>query len=144
MLANNELMIGNFVMFFDRNKIEHKAIVDQVLRHSCLLRYTTEDAGEYGQEVIVNYEDIHGIPITADLLEKNGLPKRNCPAVPDLLAYGFGIYEIEQYREEKEKGEWNINITVEYEGTDLRTVKYVHELQQFMKANETDYKIKTL
>ena len=144
MLANNELMIGNFVMFFDRNKIGHKAIVDQVLRHSCLLRYTTEDAGEYGQEVIVNYEDIHGIPITADLLEKNGLPKRNCPAVPDLLAYGFGIYEIEQYREEKEKGEWNINITVEYEGTDLRTVKYVHELQQFMKANETDYKIKTL
>ena len=144
MLANNELMIGNFVMFFDRNKIEHKAIVDQVLRHSCLLRYTTEDAGEYGQEVIVNYEDIHGIPITADLLEKNGLPKRNCPAVPDLLAYSFGIYEIEQYREEKEKGEWNINITAEYEGTDLRTVKYVHELQQFMKANETDYKIKTL
>ena len=144
MLANNELMIGNFVMFFDRNKIGHKAIVDQVLRHSCLLRYTTEDAGEYRQEVIVNYEDIHGIPITADLLEKNGLPKRNCPAVPDLLAYGFGIYEIEQYREEKEKGEWNINITVEYEGTDLRTVKYVHELQQFMKANETDYKIKTL
>ena len=144
MLANNELMRGNFVMFFDRNKIGHKAIVDQVLRHSCLLRYTTEDAGEYGQEVIVNYEDIHGIPITADLLEKNGLPKRNCPAVPDLLAYGFGIYEIEQYREEKEKGEWNINITVEYEGTDLRTVKYVHELQQFMKINETGYEIKTL
>ena len=46
MLANNELMIGNFVMFFDRNKIENKAIVDQVLRQSCLLRYTNEDARE--------------------------------------------------------------------------------------------------
>ena len=144
MLADDELMRGNFVMFFDRHKIGHKAIVDQVLRHSCLLMYTTVDAGEYGQEVIVNYEDIHGIPITADILEKNGLPKRDCPALPDLLTYGFGIYEIEQYPNNREKGEWEISITVEYEGTDLRTVKYVHELQQFMKVNETDYKITTV
>ena len=144
MLANNELMIGNFVMFFDRNKIGHKAIVDQVLRHSCLLMYTTEDAGEYGQEVIVNYEDIHGIPITADLLEKNGLPKHDCPIFPEMPVYSFGIYNIEQYKENKEKGEWDINIIVEYEGTDLRTVKYVHELQQFMKVNETDHKITTV
>lgn len=46
MLADDELMRGNFVMFFDKHKIGHKAIVDQVLRHSCLLMYTTEEAGE--------------------------------------------------------------------------------------------------
>lgn len=119
-MKDNELMRGDFVMFFDRRKIGHKAKVDQVLRHSCLLLYNaTAEHSSYEDEIIVNYEDIHPIELTGNILEKFGFHRHSDTTFTYDVDDGFTIYLFL-----KENGEWACG--------KIR-IKYLHELQQVMR-----------
>jgi len=119
-MKDNELMRNDFVMFFDRRKIGHKAKVDQVLRHSCLLLYNaTAEHNSYEDEVIVNYEDIHPIELTKDIVEKFGFRHVDGGVYLYELGGGFCVNLIH-----KENGDW-ISGGIK--------ARYVHELQQVMR-----------
>jgi len=119
-MKDNELMRNDFVMFFDRRKIGHKAKVDQVLRHSCLLLYNAlAEHHSYEDEAIVNYEDIHPIELTKDVIEK----------------FGFANVDGRIFSFDTGDGDTISFISVD-DGTWVSgriKIKYLHELQQVMR-----------
>lgn len=113
-------MRNDFVMFFDRRKIGHKAKVDQVLRHSCLLLYNaTAEHNSYEDEVIVNYEDIHPIELTKDVIEKFGFASVDGQIFSFDTGDGASISFISV-----DDGAW-VSGRIK--------IKYLHELQQVMR-----------
>ena len=119
-MKDNELMRNDFVMFFDRRKIGHKAKVDQVLRHSCLLLYNaTAEHNSYEDEAIVNYEDIHPIELTKDIIEKFGFANVDDRIFSFDTGDGAAISFISC-----NDGGW-ISGRIK--------IKYLHELQQVMR-----------
>lgn len=148
MIKDDELMRGDFVMFFDQHKIGHIAIVDQAMRYSCLLLYKGPDDETYESEIIVNYEDIHPIKVTEELLEKNGFKKWTWYRhhLDDTVTYGVGggcHVEIETIDDEKifnlvdscsDSGDYG------YVRNYLCDATYIHLLQHAFKLFEIEHK----
>jgi hypothetical protein len=119
-MRDNELMRNDFVMFFDRHKIGHKAKVDQVLRYSCLLMYNaTPEHTSYEDEIIVNYEDIHPIELTKNVIEKFGFVSVDGRIFSFDTGDGASISFISV-----DDGAW-VSGRIK--------IKYLHELQQVMR-----------
>lgn len=141
-MKDNELMRGDYVMFYDKHKIGHVAKVDQVLRHSCLLIYKQQDED---LEVIVNYEDISPIGLTVELLEKNDCRKWTWHNYPreNVITYAIGDGFQVEVKENifalvdncTDSGDYG------YDSNWIAEVKYVHKLQHLIRELEIEKEI---
>ena len=138
-MKDDELMRGDYVLFYDTHKLGKIAKVDQTLRHSCLLLYnkiSSDDTWE--DEILVNYENIHPIELTPQLIERIG--------VEDVSHEGhFYMLDIGTVNG-KRKTDKVLNLqpggkNTWYAGTDIK-MKYVHELQHVLKVLKAKRKIK--
>lgn len=102
-----------------------------------ILSYTDgTDDGPWG----VWCENIEGIPLTIELLEKNGWRLVNHKV--DISGFEWkdysredGFVDVEYYPESK-------NFAAFYCGKELRDIKYVHELQHILWALDEDSQLK--
>ena len=130
-MKDNELRRGDYVLFYDKHKLGKIAIVDQVLRYSCLLLYDQQiGANKWEDEILIEYKKINPLHLTYQILERLGF-------IYDGANYVYNIYDttktiiedtikIEPCNTERTK--WL------FRGASL---EYVHELQHLLK----DFKI---
>lgn len=124
-------MIGDWV-FWVRNRIDTARVtgvpvlLDGVSQHGISVFYN-------GSLFFIRKEDIEPIPLTAEILEKNGFETEDAKDGGFILCDDF--YDIFIY-------EWSDSIWVaRYESTEMNipfeqaTMGYVHELQHFLRAS---------
>ena len=137
-MKDDELMRGDYVLFYDTHKLGKIAKVDQTLRHSCLLLYnkiSSDDTWE--DEILVNYENIHPIELTPQLMERIGVEDVSHEGRLFLLDVGTatGKRKTEQVLNLQPNGKntWVV-------GSDIK-LKYMHELQHALKVLKVKRKI---
>lgn len=138
MIKDDELMRGDYVMFFDTHKLGKIAKVDQVLRHSCLLLYNKNiDDKFYEDEILVNYENIHPIALTPQRMEQIGVEdvahKGRCYMLDIGTVDGKKKTDLVLNLQPSGKNTW-------VAGSDIK-LKYVHELQHVLKVLKVKRKI---
>ena len=130
----NNLMRGDYVMFF-RRKISKIAKVDQVLRHSCLLLYNeTSNDKDYESEIIVNDEDIFPIIVDDAFLSKNGF---NIDFKSATLEYEHDGLRRFFYMPKKYDSESKKDVEEYYVGKDNYT-NQLHLIQNAMRLDLID------
>lgn len=141
MIKDDELMRGDYVMFFDTHKLGKIAKVDQVLRYSCLLLYNKINSDDtWEDEIIVNYENIHPIELTPQLMERIGVEDVSHEGRLFLLDVGTvnGKRKTENVLNfvpaKRKKNTWYLGGSVK--------LQYVHELQHALKTLKVKRRIK--
>ena len=130
-MKDDELRRGDYVLFYDEHKLGKIAKVDQVLRYSCLLLYNKISSdNSWSDETIVNYENIHPLPLTYQILERLGFSdcgntyryeiwNEEHTAIIDAVCLEKSNTQVDTYLFKKAK------------------IQYVHEFQNILK----DFKI---
>ena len=132
----NELMIGDWVAY--KHKYMSEALLCEVISIDAphgefILRYLqSDDIDEFGNKdyrvIKTRYEDTFSIPLTAEILEKNGGRIKN-------VCDGYDEWTIEI---ESNYSWWLLTITKEIDGgyeynIDSFPIHYVHELQHALR-----------
>ena len=131
MKLSEQLMRGNWLFF--RNKVNAFAFqVEQITRRK--VGYHAEP-GENRMYYLRLNEEVQPIPLTAELLEKNGFRKTGPDGAPHLQSYVLaGDYE-DVYAKEINDGTWKIDVDCTEFNLPRQTamVSYVHQLQNWFR-----------
>lgn len=138
MVDIKDLRLGNWV--YDGEKAQFPMRVETLGDDYVYLDFD----GNEGDVWESTSEDIHGIPITRQLLEKLGF-KENCYYYYHLdennyLQYYFHEHRLRRYYEGKD--EWNNHPHVREISFECRGIHYLHQLQNaFYMATQQELKV---
>jgi hypothetical protein len=116
-------MVGDIVTFKDCQNDKEKVVVKiwQINQEGNALVFI--DDSEVLDEIAID-DEIVGIPITPEILEKNGFNIEIAPYTPDWMRC---ILNPNFFLEDRLKGFYHFN------GNNLAKIQYVHELQHALK-----------
>ncbi len=119
----NELMIGDFVTFKDCQNDEEIAVIKiwHLSQEGNALVFI--DDSKILDEIAID-DEIVGIHLTPEILEKNGFNIEIAPYTPD---WKRCILNPNFFLEDRLKGFYHFN------GNNLAKIQYVHELQHALK-----------
>lgn len=127
----NELMIGDWVYGLDENGNKYKCQITELSKYDF---YTESSELPEGWENGDSFVEIEPIPLTPEILERNGL---------------YNNYNSEtEYEEEYYVNEDGLDIHINGKKFEVRCIdavnihlRYVHELQHFLKLCRFDKEI---
>ena len=132
MIKANDLKLGDLVRVCGDNWQIKKDTICEILSIDLFHKYCSEldwvtvyNPNSYIDKVRLICKDIEGIPLTPEILEKNGWKRDKL--VPYI--YGHEAHNIEVIC--TPNSEW-VNVT--FKGDTLHRIKYVHELQRILWA----------
>lgn len=140
MIKSKDLKIGDLVMVGNDNCLIPKEALCEVVaidsewacedkKEMAGLLQTVREKWEFSHGVWCN--NIEGIPLTPELLQKNGFKeeqhqKEGTSEWYDFYHYGLGINVVYEVEEDK--------FAAYLDGKKLREIKYVHDLQHILWA----------
>ena len=118
----NELMIGDYVTFADCQNDKYPSIVKIWQINEAGEAFVSIDGDEAIDEIVIN-DEIVGIPITPEILEKNGFRK--------LVTYGTEKWLCDNLRLNvySSDGTWRFCADTNRNENSVIYIRFVHELQ---------------
>ena len=118
----NELMIGDYVTFADCQKDKYPSIVKIWQINEAGEAFVSIDGNEALDEIAID-DEIVGIPITPEILEKNGFRK--------LVTYGTEKWLCDNLRLNvySSDGTWRFCADTNRNENSVIYIRFVHELQ---------------
>ena len=136
----NELMIGDYVTFADCQKDKYPSIVKIWQINEAGEAFVSIDGNEALDEIDID-DEIVGIPITPEILEKNGFKN---DFYEDVSVADYHSIRVEGYSLRGKVDGWddflitscngNIDVITDFHGEFRGELQFVHELQRALRC----------